>query len=392
MAGHATESRVETAKTGAPVPKAASVPFRIAHLTVYRDLPSGIRKQLRFEHTAAQAMPVDVQWTTLAVHGGEIKEPFERSIPAFFRSMFLRNFYGWLTVRKLIREHDAVLLRYMPFDLSAPLMAPLIRSRFTVHHSKEVEEMKLIKSGLSGRIASFFDRLIGPIVVGSGRGVIGVTREIADYENARISGNVLMGVYPNGVDPDVVPLVEDSRDPDCCSILFMSDRFSRWHGLDRLVDAVAAYEDDLSQTTFHLVGRLRPEQTAHIESLGEKGKVFVVHGYLEPDAYRRIVASADVGLGSLALDRQNMSEGSILKNRDMLGSGLSVYATHRDAGLPEDFAFFYRAAAVNVGELLAFCREAKAHGRAEVREAAIAHIDKGRVMLRLADWLRKQAP
>lgn len=365
-------------------------PFRIAHVTVYRDLPSGVRKQLRFEYTAAQAMLADVEWTTLAVHGGEIKEPFERRIPAFFRPMFPRNLYGWLTVRRLVREHDAVLLRYMPFDLSAPLMAPLVRDRFTVHHSKEVEELKLIKSGLFGRIASFFDQLIGPIVVGTGRGVVGMTEEIAAYENARISSTVPMTIYPNGVDPDVVPLAEDSREPGRCRILFMCDRFSQWHGLDRLIDAVAAYEGDLSGVVIDLVGRLTPEQIEHIETLGEKGKALVVHGYLEPDAYRTIIASADIGLGSLALDRQNLSEACILKNRDMLGSGLAVYATHRDVGLPDDFPFFFRTQQVDIGELLAFCEAQKAFDRQVVRDSAIAYIDKRELMRTLADWLRGQ--
>lgn len=368
----------------------ADRPFRIAHLTVYRDLPSGVRKQLTFEHGAAQAMPDDIEWTTLAVHGGETKQPFEHRIPPLFRPMFLRNLYGWMTARRLIRENDAVLLRYMPFDLSAPLMAPLVRKRFTVHHSKEVEEMRLIKTGASGRIASFIDRLVGPIVVRSGRGIVAMTEEIAAYENARIAGTKAATIYPNGLDPAMVPLADDLREDGRCRILFMSDRFSQWHALDRLVDAVAAYDGDLSNVTIDLVGNLSEEQLAHIKSIGEKSRVFAVRGFLEPEAYRQIIASADVGLGSLGLDRQNLSEACILKNREMLGSGLPVYATHRDVGLPDDFPFYLRTRRVDIGELLAFCHAQKAFDRQAVRDSAIAYIDKRELMCTLADWLRSQ--
>lgn len=365
-------------------------PFRVAHLTVFRDLPSGVRKQLKFEYGAAQAMPDDIEWTTLAVHGGEAKEPFEHRIPPLFRSMFLRNLYGWMTVRRLVREHDAVLLRYMPFDLSAPLMAPLVRERFTVHHSKEVEEMRLIKSGPTGRIASFFDKMIGPMVVRSGRGIVAMTEEIAAYQNARIASTKPSTIYPNGLDPALVPLADDLREEGQCRILFMSDRFSQWHALDRLLDAVAAYEGDLSNVTIDLVGNLSEKQLAHIKSIGEKSRVFAVRGFLEPEAYRQIIASADVGLGSLGLDRQNLSEACILKNREMLGSGLPVYATHRDVGLPEDFPFFFRTQRVDIAELLAFCEAQKAFHRQVVRDSAIAYIDKRELMRTLANWLRGQ--
>lgn len=362
-------------------------PLRVVHLTVYRDLPSGIRKQIKWEQSASKRLK-DVEWTSLAVHGGAALEPFEKRIPHLFRSMFLRNLYGWLTARRLARTHDVVLVRHMPFDPFALLFAPFIRNRVSVHHSREWEELPLIRPGLAGRLAGALERVTGWVAVRYAMGVLGVTSEIARFQvDSRAPGKPA-GLYANGIDLNTVDKVADLRNNTAVQVVFMSNTFSEWHGLDRLVDAVrdtAVIPDNFS---IHLIGHLSEPQKQQIAALGALAKVFCIHGFLETDAYRTLLAEADVGIGSLAMDRQNMREGATLKVREMLGMGLPVYSGHADTALSSDFPFYHQVAAIDIVGLNQFGRDMKRHSRSEVRAAATPFIDKAATMQVAANWLR----
>src|SRR5581483_6100961 len=54
------------------------------------------------------------------------------------------------------------------------------------------------------------------------------------------------------------------------------------------------------------------------------------HGYLGEEAYRAILARADVGVGTLALHRLGMNEACPLKVRRYLAHGLPVILGHED--------------------------------------------------------------
>lgn len=365
----------------------ASTPLRVAHLTVYRDLPAGIRKQIKWEQSASKRLK-DVEWTSLAVHGGTAIEPFEKRIPPLFRPMFLRNLYGWLTARRLARTHDVVLLRHMPFDPFALVFAPFIRNRVSVHHSREWEELPLIRPGLAGRLAGALERITGWVAVRYAMGVMGVTTEIARFQvDSRAPGKPA-GLYANGIDLNTVEEVADCRTDDAVQVVFLSNTFSEWHGLDRLVAAVRDAPAIPARLTIHLIGHLSEPQKQQIEALGSRAEVFRIHGFLGTDAYRALLAEADAGIGSLAMDRQNMREGATLKVREMLGMGLPVYSGHADTALDTGFPFYHEVAAVDIAGLDRFARDMKRRSRSEVRAAATPFIEKTATMQVAADWLR----
>lgn len=365
-----------------------SPPLRVVHLTVYRDLPSGIRKQIKWEQSASLRLS-GVEWTSLAVHGGKTVEPFERRIPLFFRPMFLRNLYGWLTASRLARNYDIVLLRHMPFDPFALLFAPLIRNRVSVHHSREWEELPLIRPGLTGRVAGALERITGWVAVRSAMAVLGVTNEVARFQVDRRAPGKPAGLYANGIDLNTVDEVEDHRDDTAVQVVFLSNTFSEWHGLDRLVDAVRDAPAIPDGLTIHIIGHLSEPQEKHVLALGQRANVFHVHGFLETEAYRTLLAKADVGLGSLAMDRQNMREGSTLKVREMLGMGLPVYSGHADTVLGADFPFYHCVSVIDIAGLHQFARQMKRHRRSEVRAAAAPFIEKSAMMQAAANWLRR---
>lgn len=362
-------------------------PLKIVHLTVYRDLPAGIRKQIKWEQSASARL-TGAEWTSLAVHGGEPVESFERRIPAPFRAMFLRNLYGWLVVRRLAKNHDVVLLRHMPFDPFALIFAPFIKNRVGVHHSREVEELPLISPGLSGRLAGWLEGITGWVAVRCAKGILGVTNEIARFQVATRASGKPSGLFANGIDLDTVGEVEDRRSDSSTQVVFICNTFSEWHGLDRLVDAVRNASDIPEGLFIHLIGQLSEAQQRLIAELGPRAQLFRIHGFLKTEAYRALLAQADAGLGSLAMDRQNLREGATLKVREMLGMGLPVYSGHVDTALDETFPYYRLVPNVDIAGLDSFAREMKTHSRSDVRSASAPFIEKSAMMQRTADWLR----
>ena len=361
-------------------------PLRLVHITMYRDLPSGIRKQITWEQLASKHLK-GIEWTSLVVHGGEAVEPFEKRIPFALRLMFLRNLYVWLIVIRLSRAYDLVLLRHIPFDPFVFLFAPLIRNRVSVHHSREWQELPLIRPGLAGRLAGSLELISGWFSVRCAIGVLGVTNEIARFQVDRRAPAKPAGLYANGISLDDVEVVDDLRSSNSVHVVFISNTFSEWHGLDRLVNSVRQSPMIPYDLTFHIIGHLSKLQKMQITELGLPASLFRLHGFLATDAYRSLLSTADIGLGSLAMDRQSLTEGATLKVREMLGMGIAVYSGHTDTALPASFPFYRKVSSLDLAALERFARSMKQHSRLEIRKAAAPFIDKVATMQVAADWL-----
>src|SRR5690606_30391945 len=106
----------------------------------------------------------------------------------------------------------------------------------------------------------------------------------------------------------------------------------------------------------------------------------IIHGTLSKDEYFKVVSKCDVGLGSLAMFRQNLKEGSTLKVREMLAMGLPVFSGHKDASFSEDFDFYSYSQCFKFYNLLDFCELHKATTRQEVRMAAKEKIEKKNII------------
>jgi len=341
-----------------------------------------------WEQKASQHLD-DVDWCSLVLHGGEVVESFEKRIPALYRPMFLRNLYGWLVIKRLAKSYDIVLLRHMPFDPFVFFFAPQIHNRVSVHHSREWEELPLIRPDFFGYLAGLVEGITGRFAVQSAMGVLGVTTEIAHFQVDTRAPGMPAGLYANGIALDAVELADDRRSANALNIVFMSNTFSAWHGLDRLVDAVRAAPSIPDGFVVHVIGHLTKVQKRQISALGPRSNLFRLYGFLGADAYRDLIATADVGLGSLAMDRQNLTEGSTLKVREMLGMGLAVYSGHIDTALSSSFPFYRHASFIDLAGLEEFARSMKVHSRLEIRTASAPFIDKAAMMQSAGNWLRE---
>lgn len=351
---------------------------KIIHITGVRELTSGQRQQLISEYNASLRIN-SVEWKTLVFHTGECKESFERRIPLFFRPLFLRNLYIWLKILFYRNQYDLILLRHMTFDPFALIFSYFFKNRISVHHAKEIEELKLIRKGWKGKLASSIETITGKISISNAKAIVGVTNEIANYENSARKLDRKTFSYPNGIDIDSVNLAADKREKNVVNIAFICGTFSEWHGLDLLIDAMNSRNGQMPSIIIHLIGRLSEQYLKAIEG----NSCFIVHGVMNKDDYLKIIDKCDAALGSLAMFRQNLNEGSTLKVREMLALGIPVYSTHIDTSLQNNSIFYLNDQNLDINNLYNFALNMKGYGRSEVREDTAKYIDKIKILEKL---------
>jgi len=352
---------------------------KIIHITGVRELTSGQRQQLISENNASSKIEF-VEWKTLAFHTGDIKESFEKPIPVFFRPLFLRNLYVWLKVLSYKEEYDIILLRHMTFDPFAVIFSIFIKNRISVHHAKEISELKLIREGWKGELASRMEKIVGKISIKNAIGVAGVTKEIAMYENFIHGVEKPLFFYPNGVDFNHIGLAKDFRKKNEINIVFICGKFSDWHGLDLILNASEGFSFR-EKINIHLIGSLTAEQVDSINN-NKNSNIFFIHGVLSSESYIEIMSRCDIGLSSLALYRKDLKEASTLKVREMLAMGLPVYSSHIDGSLINNSDHFYCDMIFNFDNLIEFALEMKKVSRETVREESYSFISKEKIMER----------
>lgn len=361
---------------------------RILHISYFDTLGPGHSRQLIAEH-AASARLEGISWKTVAVTTGRVDMPWAHRVPTLFRFPQGGKLFFWLSIARRARSYDAILVRHTIPDPFAPLLAPLVRNLYTVHHTKETEEIDALLTGAKRAVLGWWERHIVPLGYRRAAGVIGVTGEIGRYEADRFGSARPPYVYPNAFEFDGV-LTGDRRSDDELSIVFTASSFEPWHGLDRLLDSIAMAPDLARPLRVHLVGRIPPklaERIAHMRTRSRERVIFHEHGTLTSEEIHELYTSAHVGVASLALDRNGLSEASTLKVREYLATGVPVYSTHIDSALPDDFPFYHIDERVDVGNLVDFALSVASIPRDEVSIAARRHLGKAEAMTALVSSL-----
>ncbi|SEK39105.1 glycosyltransferase family 4 protein [Halomonas daqiaonensis] len=102
------------------------------------------------------------------------------------------------------------------------------------------------------------------------------------------------------------------------SCVFIGSEGCAWHGVDRLMRL--AFE--CPEFEFWIVGYNRSYVESKIsKEIPDNVKIY---GYMIGNELDRLMKSASIGIGALAMDRNSMSHSSSLKNRDYLQYGLSI--------------------------------------------------------------------
>lgn len=356
-------------------------------------LPDGQRTQLRYEADAAQK--ANLSWDTVALHTETPLNDFEKQVPKLFRNRSLLRVYGWLYAIRVSKEYDVVLFRDIKLDPFGPILGLFVRNRITIHHTKELEEMAALgRNSIRSRIRVSLEKYLKPLAMRSAKGLVGVTNEIRDYEVSRFPHlKDSAFVVPNGYSFKNFEVSDSMPSTSEINLIFMCAEFSVWHGLDRLLEATRKSDTSGKMVEIHLVGSLTDEQMKEVSNASTDLIKFSCHGSLSKKELQNLYSNCQLAIGSLALDRNGLTEATTLKTRDYLAAGLPVYATHLDTALPSSFKYFYNdEEGVSLERILRYLESLGHYSKQEVRDTSVEYLDKASIMKKFIEELRERIP
>lgn len=307
--------------------------MKLRHLTciAYPSAWPGITRRLAEQSRAARAAGLDLHFAVLtcepcAIAGVDcvVMDPRER----FSRCQAILR-------RGLLDGFEATILRYpTSLDLSiTPLLDRHGRRMVSEHHTDEVAELSLVGTPLGGRLRSFIESRRKPAFLSRLAGIIAVTEELRVLEQAS-APDLPSIVIGNGIDTST----QDAHGPSSFDdgrlrLVWACSEFAPWQGLDRLLTALLARRSG-PVVELALAGRLTPEQNERVERAGSTLLKIHRHGLVDQASLDKLLRSAHLVVGTLALHRKHMREACPLKVREAVARGLPVITSCLDPDLP----------------------------------------------------------
>lgn len=348
---------------------------RIAFVNLQVGKMSGVAKSVSGQVAAAtrQQLPFDA-W----VVGSSSGEPavFYHSPQSWVLRRLGPLFKGRVlaTVDQL-DAYDAIVLRY-PGGIDLDPLAFLRRCRrpvVTVHHTREVEEVLSGGYTLKALGRAGLEWVNGRRILNKVAGIIGVTDEIRDYE-VRRSGRALPATtVANGIDVESVSFTGAAPfDRSQLRLVFIAGSHAPWHGTDRLLASIARYRGSVK---------------LHLAMVGSGGKpagtveehpcaVIEYHGSLAGPRLDECFRRASVAISSLAMFRNGLDQGCVLKTREYVARGLPLVIGYDDVDLRGEHPWVLRVpntdALIDMGLVVDFAsRFANESVSAEMRAFAL---------------------
>jgi hypothetical protein len=297
--------------------------MRIAYVSLHwpRTTASGVGKKIVRQINAWAAAGHEVQ---LFMHAAN-RRPDSPLIPGavFFypESSGLRGEWDRIIAARRLLDAvgsyrpDLIYLRYgmyvYPIHQLAGI-APLVEELTTNDLSQH--------EGL-GRVHSLYNRLTRGVILRSTSGLVCLSNELANssfnavYQKpTRVIGD---GIDLNNIEPLPSP---NNIQPQ---LVFMGSPGSLWQGVDKLVFLARAFPE----IGIHIIGY------DHIDGVRSLPSNLRLHGYLNTQAYKKVLAGMDCAIGSLGLHRIQLNESSPLKTRECLALGLPMVLPYTDTDL-----------------------------------------------------------
>lgn len=343
--------------------------MRIAYLIHWNDGPeSGVYKKI-----AAQIR----EWKRL---GNEIclflfthNREWEQFTAEQGISITVCRYDNWRSRFTEFRELVRLIDRWQPdmiyhrFDLFYPSLDWILSKYPSVLeiNTNDLTEMKLQQ----GTLRYWYHRLTRGRVLKRSRGNVYVSKELSEEEHYRkyAKSEVVIG---NGIQLDQFPsLASPVKDGIRC--VFIGSPGQAWHGVDKIMQLAELRPE----WTFDLVG-------IHAKDIkGLNGKIppnIVFHGRLNKEQYEPIMRKANIAIGSLAMHRAALKEGSPLKVREYLAYGIPVILGYMDTDFPEGSPYLLNLdneennIVPAIDRISDFVRE---WGERRVEREAISHLD-----------------
>ena len=283
-------------------------------------------------------------------------------------------------VREVLRRKhvDVLYLRYMPTFGGALRTVRQLRAqggRLVVEFPIYPKEQENNRFFWRRQVFRYTDWVLGRI-----HPMVDLYTVIGAPCGETLQGRPAMNIL-NGVNVGALPLHAPNRADAPVRLLALAS-MSGWHGYDRILQSLAAYQGD-ADVRIEFVGGDGDGSLAVwkalAQTLGLMDRV-TFHGPLHGEALEAVVAACDIGLGSLGMYRFGLTRGVTLKLREYMARGLPFLSAVEDPDLPQDDAFALRVpnedTPIDMAAIVAFARRARqdADTPARMRAYAQAHM------------------
>ena len=187
-------------------------------------------------------------------------------------------------------------------------------------------------------------------ILNSCDGFLAVSHEIARLYKSYMKP---IEVIANGIIFDSSHSLHAARNNTRLQFIFAGTQNQDWHGVDKIINLAKTLND----CDFHLVG---------IDNSRTPIDNVFFHGPLSQHELDALYPKMDIGLGTLALHRNNMKEASPLKVREYLAFGLPVIIGYQDTDLAGcsfvlNIGNYENNVIENTEEITIFAREWQGH-------------------------------
>jgi glycosyltransferase involved in cell wall biosynthesis len=362
--------------------------MRILHLSALGTTKNntGIVNQLEYEKRAVDIL--NIEWDTLLVTDlydniGDSRLDHVILYPRWLRYRLIKRFFVYRTIRKLMRQYDIIIMRYLPVDFFLLFVNFKNTKLFFVHHTKEGKVYDQYPNKFLSKFYRNAEFLLFKLNKNKAYGFMAVTNEIIRYEYGRgYSDQKKSFCIPNGILISNI-FLDRASETEKVNLVFVSTKFYYWQGLERLLESINVYKGGID-FELHIVGDLSSAQRLLVENNHFHDKLFI-YGRLTTIEINKILMKSDVGLTGLNI-KGLLSEASPLKVREYLNFGLGVYSQISDSALPSDFEY-YRIGEPNIEEILRFGLWIKETEKVQIKKISRYFIDKVNIINNTHMWL-----
>ena len=331
--------------------------MKLIYLSRYSDSTSskfsGVDKKIASQVSSLRNLGVDASVLFITENAGAQSElPYVRfvirpeSSKSRFRILtilsrerfFIRS--TWEVIHRMKADEILYMRFSYPFFRWWYCMQKNRSCKIVVEH-QALESQSYLMAG--NYLYPLFDHIFGGSIRRHCDGIIGVTREITDYEIRR-SGDyrkphITIG---NGINVDSIPKKTSSDLNEGSLHLLCVANVSRWHGLDRVLRGMAEYKGPV-KIHLHIVGdgRELPAIKEMVKAASLEDNV-TFYGPLHGRELDELFNRSDIAIGSLAIHRIRMREASILKAREYCARGIPFLYGTDDADFPPGFPYILR--------------------------------------------------
>ncbi|MBE0447467.1 MAG: glycosyltransferase family 4 protein [Actinobacteria bacterium] len=227
---------------------------------------------------------------------------------------------------------------------------------FRLLHKKGVPYILEINTDMQGELnckrnyfALIWNSLVEKQILHNSSGILSVSQNVLEKIKRRYHlDNIPFGITYNGADTRILsPTSLDDRlrireqmgIPKESFVWAFIGKLSTWHGLDLFLEAMASI-DDLTKDHLLLIGSSMERYSNLISALKLSPRIHKVPWVPETELGTWL-AAADMGLGTMALFRKDMSDAQSLKVRTYLACGIPVLSgAHLDIAKGRHLAVF----------------------------------------------------